>query len=194
MRSKTAKHIKVRIKNRKDKCRIDTENPITFYYSNNVAPRIAIEDLRPYNPNRYALKYSDNLPDYYRDFFKLSTSSSPVKNYQPIQPQTVNLPEVQFTITPQFDVIMVQNEVENDSKPPKKPKPPSAKKLSEFKPILPKGTVETVSTIQVEEPPSKPLQPVQPQNVVQPLQPSHPGHQMQPSQPAKLIQPLQTTA
>ena len=51
MRSKTAKHIRVRIKNRKDKCRIQTENAITYYHQHNTAPRIAAEDLQAYQPS-----------------------------------------------------------------------------------------------------------------------------------------------
>ena len=128
MRSKTAKHIRVRIKNRKDKCRIQSENAITYYHQHNAAPKIAEEDLQPYHPGTKTsilVRNSPNLPDFYRDVFKtekgdvesprsIGQSRNSSQVYQAIAPTTVRLPEVQFTITPQFDLIMLPNSEENN--------------------------------------------------------------------------------
>ena len=152
MRSKTAKHIRVRIKNRKDKCRVQTENAITYYHQHNAAPRIAAEDLQPYQPNYNLVKNGPNLPDFYGDFFKtekgdggspVASQSSLSKVYPTIAPTTVRLPEVQFTITPQFDLVMLPNEeakMSNDPSQSSKNKKGSSKKNSHPVQTLPKAT------------------------------------------------------
>ena len=75
--------------------------------------------------------------------------------YQTITPKTVRLPEVQFTITPQFDLIMLpNNEVKNHQEQPAKAKktkknsigsPVMTTKQKALKPILPKDGFQNLS-------------------------------------------------
>ena len=111
------------------------------------------------------MKNDPNLPDLYRDFFKTevkgesplaapsSQSSLSSKVFQSIVPTTVSLPEVQFTITPQFDLVMLPNEAANSSKgkktsSKKNSNPVQTKPKGGMKPILPKEVLPPVTEFQ----------------------------------------------
>lgn len=111
MRGKTTKHIRVRIKNRKDKHKLKQKgNPITFYFENNYAPREAMKELTPYDPRAVvAPRFADpiTLPTLWREKLKrpLETVSAPstISSNLPI---TVTVQEV---VTPLFTVRLISS-------------------------------------------------------------------------------------
>ena len=77
MRGKSSKQIKMRTKNRKDPCRQNgpkESNAIKYYFEHSVAPRIAMNELRNYDPSQtVAPKYADSqyLPSLWREILRL---------------------------------------------------------------------------------------------------------------------------
>ena len=77
MRGKSSKQIKMRTKNRKDPSRQNgskESNAIKYYFEHSVAPRIAMNELRNYDPSQtVAPKYANSqyLPELWREILRL---------------------------------------------------------------------------------------------------------------------------
>ena len=88
MRGKSSKQIKIRTKNRKDPCRKNgpkESNAIKYYFEHSAAPRIAMTELRNYNPSQtVAPKNADSqyLPELWREILRL-----PLKPLQEREPK-----------------------------------------------------------------------------------------------------------
>lgn len=110
MRGKTTKHIRIRIKNRKDKYKVHCSNPITYYFEHNYAPREAMKELCSYDPSAVvAPMFADPklLPGLWRERLKkpilpenVTVVAAPPP-LQPILPITVTVREM---VTPLFTV------------------------------------------------------------------------------------------
>ena len=73
MRGKSVKHIRYRIKNRKDIHKTKSENAIKFYFKYNYAPREAMKDLQHYNPSMILAPINadpNELPQFWREKLK----------------------------------------------------------------------------------------------------------------------------
>ena len=73
MRGKTVKQLRLRVKNRKDKCRKNEPNAIIYYFQHNQAPRDALNELQTYDANCIvAPKYLDpqKLPEVWREVLR----------------------------------------------------------------------------------------------------------------------------
>ena len=91
LKSKSVKHVRYRIKNRKDPLKCKGENAIKFYFKNNYAPREAYNDLETYNPSKIVSpKNADpnDLPQLWREKLKKS-----------LAPNTVPLPPISIKTT-----------------------------------------------------------------------------------------------
>ena len=103
MRGKSSKQIKMRAKNRKDPSRKNEpieSNAIKYYFEHSVAPRIAMTELKNYDPSQtVAPKYADSqrLPECWREILRLPLKpiqerENRTSGFEPVTPVSASLP------------------------------------------------------------------------------------------------------